>query len=119
MTDALSRLEQRVIKNEALGQQWVKVHARALILEESKRSILASIKNAMEKASQGKLAETKLLRLAEGSKEYSDFIIGMCEAKSEVLTAKVKYDNARDMFKALQSAQSFEKEKMHYLPHTV
>lgn len=116
MPDTHSKLEQRVIKNEALGQVWVKAHATAMLLEETKKSVLASIKNDMEKTSQGKYSELKLQRLSEGSKQYDEHIKGMCVAKTEALSAKVKYDSGRELFEALRSAQAFSREKMKYLP---
>ncbi len=118
MSDTLTKLERRVIENEKRGQEWVEAHAQWIQLDESKKNYLASLQNDMEKQSEGKLSEAKLERLARGSKDYTDFITGLCVARTEELRAKVKYDNALDLFRAIQSAQAFEREKLKHLGET-
>ena len=119
MSDTLTKLELRVIENEKRGQEWVETHSVWLQLDESKKNFLASLINDMERQSEGKLSESKLERLARGSKDYINFITGLCVARTEELRAKVKYDNALDLFRAIQSAQAFEREKLKHLGETL
>ncbi len=115
MNGSLSTMEKRVVENEKRGQEWVSIHAEWLQLDEGKKSYLASLINDLEKGIEGKLSEAKLERLARGSKAYMDYITGMCVARAEELRAKVRYDSACEMFRAMQSVQAFAREKLRHL----
>ena len=109
----LDKLQTRIVKNEQLGQAWVAAHAQWMQLDESKKNFLAGLMNDIDRNTKTeKLSEIKIERLARGSKTYEDFITGMCVAKAEELHAKVRYDNACEMFRAMQSAQAYEREKL-------
>jgi hypothetical protein len=116
-----TELEQRIIYAESLGEKWASLHEVAMQLEEDKKNYLAALMNdlagtALPNMPPDKtMTETKLERLARGSPQYREYIRNMCIAKGEELRAKVKYDNARDLFEAARSKESTEREKMKTL----
>jgi len=114
-----SELEKRIIFAEELGQKWASLHEIAMQLEEDKKNYLAALMNDIDANTNPtdpkSLPEAKLERLARGSHQYREYIKNMCIAKGEELRAKVKYDNARDLFEAGRSQESTEREKMKTL----
>ena len=114
MTEPPSKLERRIYAAEKLGEQWAELHAKYLQLDEDKKSFLSSIMNDLDN---GSMSETKLERLARGSKAFRDYVVNLALAKGEELRAKVRYDNAQALFSAAQSDQSLERTKMAYLNH--
>ena len=108
----LTLLEQRIVKAERHGEAWAELHAKWLQLDEDKKSFLAALINDLD---DGSMSEAKLERLARGSKAYRDYIAGLAIAKGEELRAKVRYENARDLFEAARSAESTERQKMQTL----
>lgn len=110
-----SELEKRIIFAEKAGQKWAELHAIAMQLEEDKKNYLAALINDIEAEHGNTMSESKLERMARGSKQYRDYIRNMCIAKGEELRAKVKYENARDYFEAGRSQESTEREKMKHL----
>jgi hypothetical protein len=109
-----SVLEQRVIAAEKFGAAWADLHATWLQLDESKKSLLAGLMNDLD---DGEKSESKLERLARGSKVYQEYVNNLALAKGAELRAKVRYDNARDLFEAGRSAESTEREKIKHLNH--
>jgi acyl-CoA reductase-like NAD-dependent aldehyde dehydrogenase len=110
----LSILEKRVVAAEKYGREWADLHATWLQLDEDKKSFLAAIMNDLD---DGSMSEAKLERLARGSKHFREYIANMALAKGTELRAKVRYDNARDLFEAGRSAESTEREKIKHLNH--
>lgn len=110
----LTLLEQRIVKAEKHGETWAELHAKWLQLDEDKKSFLSSLINDLD---DGDMSEAKLERLARGSKAYRDYVAGLAIAKGEELRAKVRYDNARDLFEAARSAESTEREKLKHFSH--
>lgn len=110
----LTLLEQRIVKAEKYGETWAEIHAKYLQLEEDKKSFLSALMNDLD---DGSMSEAKLERLARGSKAYRDYVATLALAKGEELRAKVRYDNARDLFEAARSAESTEREKLKHFSH--
>ena len=110
----LSILEKRVVAAERYGREWAELHATWLQLDETKKSVLAGLMNDLD---DGNTSESKLERLARGSKDYRDYVNNLALAKGAELRAKVRYDNARDLFEAGRSAESTEREKIKHLSH--
>lgn len=110
MSDDKPNLEQWVIKYQAEGQAWVKAKLLADQLSEGQKNYLASLINELEKQSGEKVSESKLERLARGSKEFIDYTNRMCLAISDMLSKRVRYDAMEKFFEAKRSGMSFEKE---------
>ena len=108
----LSILEKRVVAAEKYGREWADLHAIWLQLDESKKSVLAGLQNDLD---DGDTSEAKLERLARATKEYREYVNNLALAKGAELRAKVRYDNARDLFSAAQSDQATEREKLKHL----
>ena len=110
----LSPLEKRVVAAEKYGREWADLHATWLQLDESKKSVLAGLQNDLD---DGDTSEAKLERLARATKTYREYVNNLAIAKGAELRAKVRYDNARDLFEAGRSAESTEREKIKHLSH--
>lgn len=108
----MTELEHRIVRAEKHGQKWAEVHEKWLVLEEDKKNYLAALMNDLD---DGEKSESKLERLARGSKQFREYVKGMCIAKGEELRAKVKYENARDYFEAGRSREATERQKMNTL----
>jgi hypothetical protein len=109
-----SPLEQRIVRAEEYGNEWATKYETWMQLDESKKNYLASLMNDLDN---GEMSETKLERLARGSKDYKDFINNLCIAKGEELRAKVRYENARDYFEAGRSREATERAKLQTFSH--
>jgi len=107
-----TELEQRIIYAESLGEKWAGIYETWLQLDEDKKNYLSSLMNDLD---DGDKSEAKLERIARGTKAFRDYVRLMCIAKGEELRAKVKYENARDLFEAARSKESTEREKMKTL----
>jgi hypothetical protein len=111
----VSNLERFVVEYERAGIEWCEAKLKADLLDEDAKPFLDSLKNALD---DGETSEAKLSRLAQGSREYRDFIRGMVLAKADMLKKRVRYDGLQMLFEARRSNLSFEKEKFRFLPHT-
>lgn len=107
-----TELEKRIIFAEELGEKWAGIHEIWLQLDEDKKNYLASLMNDLD---DGDKSEAKLERQARGSREFRQYVKNLSIAKGEELRAKVKYENARDLFEAARSKESTEREKMKTL----
>ena len=107
-------LEKRIIACEKLGEHWTELHATWLQLDDAKKNVLAGLMNDLD---DGNMSESKLERLARGSKEYQDYCHNLALAKGAELRAKVKYECAKDFFEAGRSAESTERAKIVHLNH--
>jgi len=114
MPEPLSPLEQRIVTAEKYGKDWADKYEKWIQLDESKKNYLASLMNDLDN---GEYSETKLERLARGSKDFKLFIDCLCLAKGEELRAKVRYENARDYFEAGRSREATERAKLQTFPH--
>jgi len=108
----LTILERRIVAAEKLGEQWAELHATWLQLDDAKKNVLAGLMNDLDN---GEISETKLDRLARGTKEYQDYCKNLALAKGAELRAKVRYECAKDYFEAGRSAEATEREKMKHL----
>jgi hypothetical protein len=108
----MTPLEQRVVKAEKWGEEYARIHAKWLQLDEDKKSFLAALMNDLD---DGAMSEAKLDRLARGSKAYRDYIATLSLAKGEEIRARVRYDNSRDLFEAARSQEATERQKMQTL----
>jgi len=115
MTNGRTELEKRIILAESLGQKWAELHAIWLQLDEDKKGYLSALMNDIEAAHGNTISESKLERMARGSKQYRDYIRNMCIARGEELRAKIKYTNALNFFEAGRSAESTAREQMKTL----
>jgi hypothetical protein len=107
-----TELEQRIIYAEQLGEKWAGIHETWLQLDEDKKNYLSSLMNDLD---DGDKSESKLERLARGSKQFRDYVRLLCIAKGEELRAKVKYENARDLFEAARSKEATAREQLKSL----
>jgi len=110
----MTPLEKRIVRAAELGEKWAALHAIYLQLDEDKKNYLAALINDLD---DGQMSESKLERLARGSKEFREYIKNMCIAKGEELRAKVLYENARDFFEAGRSFEATERAKLTTFPH--
>ncbi len=94
---------------QAAGLSWVEAKFKADQMDEDCKPFLASLQNALAGED---LSEAKIKRLAEGSKEYRDFIVGMVTARAEALRRRVKYDALQMAFEAERSKFALEREKI-------
>ena len=107
-----TELEERIHQAEALGQKWATIHESWLQLDEDKKNYLSSLMNDLD---DGEKSDVKLERLARGSKQFRDYVRLLCIAKGEELRAKVKYENARDLFEAARSKEATSREQLKTL----
>ena len=110
MTKQDDSLEHWVKEYAKAGQDWVKAKLKSDQLDEDAKSYLASLMNGIEAKTSEKISEAKLDRMARGTPEYRKYIIGMCEARAAMLSARVKFDALDKWFEAKRSNLSFEKE---------
>jgi hypothetical protein len=107
---AKDELEAVVTEWKAAGDAWIEAKLKADTLEEDAKSFLASIINELEEKESEKISEAKLERLARGSKEYRQYIFGMCVARADALKKKVRFDALEKLFDARRSEKAFQRE---------
>ena len=73
------------------GDDWADKDAAASILEETKKSVLAKLVNALA----GSMAARKSLALADPV--YTQHLELMVEARREAIKSKVRYDSAKTL----------------------
>lgn len=110
MSDDKPNLEQWVIEYQAAGQAWVKAKLRADQLSEGQKNYLAALINKLEQTQSEKLSETKLERWARGSNDFINYTNNMCQAVSDMLSKRVRYDAMDKWWESKRSGLSFEKE---------
>lgn len=108
----LSDLERSVTDIKAAGDAWIEAKLRADQLEEDCKNFLAELMNELEHKADDKISESKLERLARGSKAYRDYVAGMCAARAEASKKRIRYDALQSLFEAKRSDQSLEREKI-------
>jgi hypothetical protein len=109
---SIVNLEQTVIEYQQAGQEWIEAKLKADQLEEDSKNFLASLMNDFERSSTEKFSEAKLDRWARGTKEYRNYIAGMCAARAEMLRKKVRFDALGMLFESRRSELSYEKEQI-------
>lgn len=103
-------LEHWVKEYQRAGQEWVKAKLKSDQLDEDAKNYLASLMNGFEKQTSEKISEAKLDRMARGTPEFRKYVVGMCEARAAMLSARVRFDAMDKWFEAKRSNLSFEKE---------
>lgn len=88
---------------------WIDAREKSDLLSEDQRSFLDSLKNDLD---DGTLSDAKLTRLAQGSKDYRQYVVGMVLAKSATLRAKAKQNKLEREFEARRSIGAYERAKM-------
>lgn len=99
-------LEALVKEIHEAGDSWVKAKLKADQLEETKSAFLASLQNDLESGfnrSNIKTSEAKLDRLAKGSDEYREFIVGMVTARADALRKRNRLDALKSFFEVKRS----------------
>lgn len=112
----LTSLEQVVVEAETKGKEWVSAKQVAKRLEELKKYKLSKVMNEFEiseKVNGGKVSETKLKRLAEGSKDYKDHVEEWVIADKEANKLRIEYDALINFYEAKRSMLSLEKAKVN------
>jgi hypothetical protein len=92
------------------GMAWVEAKLKAEQLEEDCKPFLDAIKNEIQ--GNGNYTESRLEREARGSKQYRDYIIGMCAARAAALKAKVRYESWQNLFEARRTEAATERVKI-------
>lgn len=111
MENELSELEKRVQSAESLGLAWAEMHEKWLMLDRDEKPYLAALMNDLK----GDISEAARERLAKGSKEFREYVVGLALAKGEELRAKVKYENAIAWMEACRTAEATNRMKMSVL----
>ena len=91
------------------GEDWADKDAAANLLEETKSSILAKLKNESGAKSDA-AAET----LAKCHPDYQAHLDRMCEARRVANRAKVKYDSAKILAEMRRSEESTRRAEMTF-----
>lgn len=108
MTD----LEKLVTKIQEAGQAWVDAKLKADQLQDTEKSLLASLMNVKEVTANEKISESKLERLARDTPAFSLHIKGKNEAIAEANKLKVRYEALQSLYEAKRSELAFEREKI-------
>lgn len=90
---------------EETGNRWAEAKAEHETVDDKRKPMLAAIKCRHEGS------EAKKTTLAEASKEYKIFLMGLSEARKSYLQAQVNYDTAKlkvDALRTLISARKVE-----------
>ena len=88
---------------------WITAREKSDLLSEDQRSFLDSLKNDLDS---GDFTDAKLTRLAQGSKDYRDYVTGMVLAKSATLRAKARQNKLEREFEARRSIGAYERAKL-------
>lgn len=106
-------LEKLVVKIQEGGQEWVEAKLKSDQLDDGEKNYLAAIMNGLEQELKGeKLSETKLERLARGSPEFGQYLIGKCSAIAETSRKKIRYEALQNLFEARRSELALERAKI-------
>jgi len=73
-----------------VAKAWADAESAAHLLEETKTTVLEQRKTKLIEASAAKVSEAAAERLVKSSKEWAEFVHGMCRARSKANLLKVK-----------------------------
>jgi len=110
-----SDLENLVCEIQKSGLDWIDAKLRSDQLEADEKNFLAALMNDLDKAFQrdsAKMSEAKLERLARGSKDFRDYIVGRVLAQAETGRKKVRYESLQSLWDARRSQLAFEREQL-------
>jgi len=96
------------------GMAWVEAKLKAEQLEEDQKPYLASLINELEQSlsDDTRFSETMMDRKCRGSRQYREYIAGMCLARAAALKAKVKYESWQNLFEARRTEAATERVKL-------
>lgn len=110
-----SSLEKLVTAIQKAGTDWIEAKLKSDQLEADEKNYLSALMNDLEQqlsASTPKLSDTKLERLARGSPEFRQYVIGRVTATAETGRKKVRYESLQNLWEAKRSELAFEREKL-------
>ena len=108
-----SNLERLVVEIQEAGQAWIESKLKSDQLDAGEKNYLAALMNGIDDATKGtKISEAKLERLARGSPEFGNYVIGKVMAIAETGRKKVRYESLQNLWEAKRSELSFERVKI-------
>jgi len=108
-------LERLVVEIQTAGQAWIDAKLKSDQLQDGEKNYLAALMNSLDEAwSKGaakkeRISESKLERLARGSPEFGQYVVGKCAAIAETARKRVRYEALRDLWEARRSQLAFER----------
>jgi hypothetical protein len=106
-------LEKLVVQIQDAGQEWIEAKLKSDQLNDGEKNYLAALMNGIEQQFKNtKISETKLDRLARGTPEFGNYVIGKCAAVAETGRKKVRYEALQNLWEAKRSELAFEREKL-------
>lgn len=107
-------LEEIIHLANKLGLEYVEKRKDAERLELLRTSVRSKIMNRLEQDN-GKIAETKLKRLAEAEAEYIDLLEQIAQARAESEKLRIRYESYRNLFDARRTLISYKKTELRTL----
>jgi len=104
-------LEALVVEVQTSGLDWIDAKLRSDQLEADEKNFLAALMNDLEKTFE-KIGEGKLERLARGSEQFRDYVVGRVLAQSETGRKKVLYEAKMNVWEAKRSQLAFDRVKL-------
>lgn len=109
----ITGLERLVVEIQEAGQEWIESKLKSDQLEDGEKNFLSALMNSLEEAMAGaKITESKLERLARGSPEFGQYVIGKVTALAETSRKKVRYEALQNLWEARRSELAFERAKI-------
>jgi hypothetical protein len=108
----VTNLERLVVEIQEAGQEWIDAKLKSDQLSDGEKNYLAALINGLEQAIKDKISEQKLERLARGSPEFGQYVIGKCAAIAETSRKKVRYEALQNLWEARRSELAFERAKI-------
>ena len=106
--DDLLTVAAEMQKPMELYLQWRQVFDR---LERGKNTVLGQIMKKLALGGEIKSAETMKL-LAHADEVFVAYLAEMDKAEKNMVKAKIKFDNLKNQFDAIQSAMAYQREEM-------
>ena len=94
---------------ETAEMSWIDAREKSDLLMEDQKPFLDSLKNDLD---DGTLTDAKLTRLAQGSKDYRNYVTGMILAKSATLRAKARQNKLEREFEARRSIAAYKRAQL-------
>jgi hypothetical protein len=108
-----SELEKLVVQIQDGGQAWIEAKLKSDQLVDGEKNFLAALMNDLEKQFKNtKMSEAKLDRLARGTVEFQNYVVGKALAIAETGRKKIRYEALQSLWEAKRSELSFERAKL-------
>jgi hypothetical protein len=108
-----TNLEKLVIQIQEAGQEWIEAKLKSDQLDDGEKNYLAALMNGLEQQfKETKISESKLDRLARGTPEFGQYVIGKVAAIAETGRKKIRYEALQSLWEAKRSELAFEREKI-------